>query len=980
MKPLTQSELELLANNPIRGFNRIVDEIEANWNDQKVTLNSKSHPAVLMMDLILGTSHGFINQLLDLNSRKFLMHSRNLAELSMNMADDERFGIFANPAESTALLAIDVDTFNDISVERQITVGRNTVTYKELLVPKDTVLTLEGYDFWIANGIIIQQNESTGWKVVYDDTTNNPYIPIAGNLLERDYKVMNGRRYLLIYIPVKQIGCQATENITANEASGCRGEISYRDYLYGVRAFHQSAATGELTEIRVSYDQDVFDPLTVTLAISIDSTNKKFGYEIPDVYLAEGNGRGRGILRIYTYTTKGALSKDLTSVSPSKVVLNYQDYRYGAGTLNEFSAPLRNSGGIAWQLVAPVEGGENPVPFNEMKQRVIRGRQARTLPITENNLIGRVQQMDYNPVKTIDYMTKRSYALTKELPIQDNKGFFSPMACYIGSHLTSVNEMVLNGNVWDNGDRVTIPHNVLFNINNPTSVLVNSLTYNQYLAYTSEQLVDLMEKNTLVYTPFYYVMDMTNQQITLRTYHLDAPLVKYQTFLQENPALTLEVGVGALNIAHEDNGYRITLVTKSGQSYRQLTDATLGIQLSVDPVDSDSTANLAGTLVGVDSEGERIWEFFLETRWDIDVGDTLFLTNLNQFGQAQKSTGVPLDLAMHFIFTRTGDKEVTKSELDALIDDSIFRVEMVGIIETRYRVQLGKKLKNLYSRIRPLVGEAQYKLYEEDVPEVYLQTEYKRVDGRLVFDEKTGKPITLHKEGDVKYNSDGTPRLLYRRGIDYVVENGQYVVMAPRYLRYHWDFIAFDANYFFSRDDYDKQFAQETKDFFTVNVTGDMEKFSSEAIDITSLYFQPRSKLGFTNVVVNGNFETILKQDMRIVVTFYLTESGYRNPNLRSALERTTPRKLNEALFNKTTISVTELTNAVLKDVDPAVVTAKLSAMAGDVTVDVISNLDDLTGFCIAKMLELSSDGLVSVREAIDITFQPHDIRMKTAF
>ncbi|CRQ44149.1 hypothetical protein PAERUG_E6_London_17_VIM_2_12_12_04706 [Pseudomonas aeruginosa] len=87
------------------------------------------------------------------------------------------------------------------------------------------------------------------------------------------------------------------------------------------------------------------------------------------------------------------------------------------------------------------------------------------------------------------------------------------------------------------------------------------------------------------------------------------------------------------------------------------------------------------------------------------------------------------------------------------------------------------------------MGEAQYKHYEADVPERYETTQVKRENGQIVFDSE-GKPVIEHKAGDIVYNPDGTMRLLYRRGIDIVYENGVPVELEPRKLKYYWDFIA----------------------------------------------------------------------------------------------------------------------------------------------------------------------------------------------
>lgn len=968
---LSQSDLELLANNPGRGINLVVNEIEQNWFNGTVQLNSKSHPFVLSMDLILGTAHGFTNRLLDAVSKNHLRHARNVSELSRNIGDEERYGLFGYPANSVMQLAMDISTFMELAVDRVVQVGTNSVTYKELLIPKDTVLPVMGYDFSIMNGVRIQYNERNGWGVMYDGETNNPLAPISSNLLDRVFKQVDDRKYILINVPVLQLSCLAIENITSNEASGCKGSYKFTDNLFGVRAFLINDSG--MNEIRVSFDQDVFDPLLVTLALDIDTVNGKIAYEIPDVYIA--NGLGRGTVRLYTYTTKGELEKDLTNVSPSKITPNYQDYTYGQGNLGPYSIPLRNAGGVAWQVIEMVRGGTNPVPFNEMKARVIAGRQQRGIPITETALKGTVENSGFSPVKVIDYMTKRTYSLTKELPIQDNKGFFAPMSCFVGSYLASVDDLVNTGVVLDNGTRVTVPHNVLFDVSVPTSRLVNAITMATYKNMSSEQIVDLLANRTLVYTPFYYVIDTSDKQAVMRTYHLDSPTIDRQTFVDQNPALGLAVGVGQIAIEHREGGYTITLITQSDSAYRKLTDDQVGVQLSINPVDSTSTASIAGRLVAV-TEGERVFQFDLDSRFDIDVNDVMYFNNFFQFGSVQLKTGAKLAPEMTFIFTTKGDKDITKSDIDQKIEQNIFSVPMVGIVETRYQVTFGKRLANIYSRIRPLVGEAQYKRYDADVPARYKTTTFKRVNGELVFDPVSGEPIKEHAAGDIIIGADGNPVLLYRRDVDIVYENGQPVMLAPRFLKYHWDFIAFDGNYMFSKDDYDIQFAQDTKNYFVNVITRQLEDFTAVALDNTVLYYQPRSKLGYQRVVVNSNYESVLRQDLSFAVTYYLTEDGYRNPVLREALESSTPRQLNEGVYNKKTVSMDALVARLMANAGSQVVSAKLSALSGDNTVDVISNTDDLSGFSIRKRLELSSDGLVSVQEDIDIIFLPHDIRM----
>lgn len=970
---ITQEDLVRFVNNPGRGIDYIVNELENNWFDRRLKINSKSHPFIFGVDIILGASYGVLNRVDDSIAKLFPAHARSISDLSRHMSDEEKVGMFGNPSVMTVEYAIAEETFMAIAKDYTATMGKSTFTYKLLLLPKDTEVTWNGYPFAIENGIEIRYSEKTGYQVVYDESTNSPFTPISNNLLKKERRPGSDKWYLVVTLPVRQLFCQPTENQTSNASSGCQGTIQYQDYLYAVRAF--LTRNGTKVEIPVSFDQDVFAPLQPQLSINLNTSENSFYYEIPDVYIANELGIGR--VDIYTYTTKGELiGKDFSQTDVrTGISVNYQDYRYGAGTLGPYSDALKNSGNMVWKAVSLTSGGENALPFEQIKRSFLLGRRQRVLPITENNLVGTVEGRGYNSVKAIDYVTGRSYALTKELPRQENKKFYAPMSCFVGSYRASANDLVRSGTVLDNGQRITIPHNVLFDVSALVTDLVFQTTKNQYLALSSEELVDLVNEKTLTYLPFYYILDTTNKQANLRTYHLDAPVFNYQSFVAENSALGLEVGIGSIDIQHQDDGYLITIVTESGESYKELDNSQVNVQLSVLPMDSNSLASMAGTLYGVTEDGERIFQFKVGSRFDVDVNDVIYLSGFQQFGLPMSTVGTELKFNMTFLLTVEGDPEQSKSDSDAKLDQSLFATEQVAIIETDYNVTLGKNLSNLYSRVRPLIGEAQYKRYPADVPEVYPENTYLMEDGEYVFDDNNLR-IIEHRAGDTVYNSDGLVRLKARAGDLIRDENNNPIELEPRDLQYHWDFIAFDGAYFFSKDEYDIEYAQTTKNIF-VNVIGqDMDYFGEMAIDRTTLVYQPRNKLGYQKVIINSNAQTYLKQDLSFVVTYYLTKSGYKNQNLKETLQASTPRIINEWLYNATTTANSDLI-ALLKAQGAAEVPAvRVDAYAGNTIIDVISNADTLTGFSVRKQLRLTGDGLLSVTEDVDVTFLPHDVSM----
>jgi len=200
------------------------------------------------------------------------------------------------------------------------------------------------------------------------------------------------------------------------------------------------------------------------------------------------------------------------------------------------------------------------------------------------------------------------------------------------------------------------------------------------------------------------------------------------------------------------------------------------------------------------------------------------------------------------------------------------------------------------------------------------------------------------------------------------------VQLAPRELNYHWDFVGFDGVYQLSKDQYDLTFAQTVKDMLADTISLDLDLFSQQIIDKTRLLYQPKSKLGWRKVVVNSNYYSVLRQDLSFEVTYYLTRSGYQNTNLKASLKNNTPKVLNTFLFGNITVGVSSLVKALMENLPSDVVDVKINAVSGDSTVDVISAVDELSGFSVRKKLVLGDNKLPSVQEDVKVDFLQHDV------
>lgn len=963
---MTSEELDLYMNNPSRIINRVISDVEQANADKGFTITGKGHPFSYAIDMIVASSYNLLNRSSDGFANVYSVHARNVKNLSRNMSDDEWWGMFAVPSSTVMQYAISENDIKKLAVPYTEVSGNTTSNYRKLVIPKDTEIDVYGVRFAIETAIEIRLMDNGSYQTVYDLNNTSPFNTISNNLLDKEVTTRNGVTYLFITIPVRQLACTVKRGLGSTLASGLpKDTFTYTDRLYAIRAFITRASDGQTEEMSVSYDAATFDPFKATLTVDLDTSTNSFTYTIPEVYINSGLGVGKVTLMVYT--TLGVQEKNISEIGAENFNPIYMDNRYDKDRLDAYATPIRGVEVSAWKCIESITGGVNNRSFDSIRQSRIYGAKVDNSPISDKQLAFTLSQYGYDNVKAIDFVSGKLYQTTRELPVQDNKSFSSAMGCYLGSTLQTIEELVASGTVYDNGQRITIPPNTLYDVTTGSTRLVTQLNKDKYLTSTNDEKINLINNNTFVYNPFYNVIDTTENQILSRTYHLDDPTIQYQLYEFENTRLAIDVGVGSVNMRQDANGYYLELVTKSGESYKALADDAIGMQLSFTPFGSNTPAAMAATLVGNTAENERVYRFTIPSQYDVDVNDNLYLDGFNQFGNLNNH--LPTNLVQEFtlLFVMQGGTGAEKTDSDLKIDSTVFTGNWLAITESSYRLKFGERLGNLFTRVRPLVGEAQYKKWDIDVPATYEKNELKRVNGEIVFDTN-GDPILEHRAGDIVYNENGSIRYLHL-ATDLVYENDKPVKLAPRKLKYHFDFVTFDAAYFFSTDSFDKTFALDTKNYFVNIIMRDIKAFQARCIEETVLLFKPKSKLGVDNVIINAKFSTKVRKDLRFSIIYYLDKVGIKDVNLQAALKLAAPVAINEVLL-KPTFSSDDLTKALRS---ANTVGVRVNALADDIEIDVISSTDLTSGFSVKKILQANSDGLLSVREDIEVDFRLHN-------
>lgn len=978
-------ELTRISNNPSRVISTVFNDIEKTFTDGAGTLNSSDHPFAYAVDLIVGTNYGFISRLGDSEAKTFKVHARTISDLSKQMSDEDWNGIFAEPSNTKVRFIISQESLDRFSLQYDNVDGNLNNRYRKLVIPADTQITIAGIPFLVENPVEIRIMDHGGYQVVYDSDNQSRLNPLTTNTPDTSFMDIDNRRYLAVHLPLRQLKVTQIPNRPVNNSTGYREPVNFEDSLYAVRAFFTPDGTNQRNEMSVIRNNEVYNPAVPTLVIDVID-DVTFEASIPSVYIQNGLGIGR--VTILVYTTKGAYYRDLTTLKTQYHSAEYFNYKNDKGKLGVYEEPFRRINDVMIDSLDPITGGRAATPFEELKNLMIYGHRQRLIPVSNTDLSQFMLRNNYSSVRSIDMVTSRLYRVTKDLPIQEDKLFVdnstqrfnSSIGTHVGSILTSLDEIVGTGWGIDNGKRITLLQRAGFDITQQVPYLVPKFDIEQLLNSTNQNKIDTMNAKTMVYNPFAYVFDTTKDRAAVRLYRVNTPTIKYQTFRSENVNLGVQVAIGQINIVSGPEEYTISIRTQSSDAYKQITDALVGVQLSFSPTGSATPATMRATFAGIDSDTkERIFVFHIPTRYDIDDGNQIDMGGFNQFGRPQASTFIDLSTVANFIFTYSGPGNQLLSKSDMKIDQTLFDSTTISMIETEYAVEFARPLESLYSRIRPMVGEAQYKKYTADVPDVYTESIYETetvtlpngdaIERLKIGDD--GKPIIVHRAGDQRFTSDGKPVWKFTAGQTMYDDQEQPIPLEPRKMKYYFDFIGFDYNYMVSQDDYDTSYMDRIDDFFVDEVITQLDGYNRITLDETKLVFKPRSTMGFTRVVYNEAIERILKTDLSFGVTYSLTKEGLRNENLKDSLITSTHRIINDVL-RQDTVGISDIQAALRQNAGTDVLNVKVVGNAGTLGIDIITNIDTTNGFSVRKVIDQTADRYLTIKEDIDVQFKRH--------
>lgn len=992
-----KANIEGVIGNPAAMQRICLSQLEAMYNGE-IDIVDPSNPFIFLMEASTLLSSVAIEQNAINNRKQYPSVAVSEDEIYLHMSDEDYIDRFAKPsmAKFTILLNLD-EIVAKIDALPLINPNTNGNMDRKLVIPRHSEFTIAEHKFTMQYPIEIRKLSHGGLQIVYDVESVSPILTLESNLVKWFTTRIDGNNFIAIETPIQQIEIKEFK-APLNISAGFIKTYLLPDKYYYCRAFLSTNQDNVWEEIKTTHSDQIFDPTKPTLLLKVFSDSLKV--EMPTIYFTSGLVNNRE-LRIDIYTTKGPVELILSSYVSNQYQIKWKDWDNQDKGI--YSSPLNTVKSLAVYSVDTVSGGGNAISFSQLRERVIENAVgAPDTPITNTQIVTTLDNAGFSVVKNLDNITDRQFLATREIPnaatalagvtdisllanVSD-----SPIATAISTVQATIDELVLLNNVFDNTSRITIASNTLFeDINGVVKPVTNDALVSLN-ALPKEILIDTVNTSRYSYVPFHYVLDTNNDNFALRPYYLDKPLAIAKQFLDENEDLGLEISIGKYSIEKIATGYRIYLVTASGTNLKEFHETNpndIHLQVSFRPSGNTSRGYLDATIKDpeliygtgqtVVPEGEILYEVLLETNYDIDSNDDLYLNNF-YVNEILRDSPTALTIEMDFIIYVTNFVTTAPDvDLDRDVVDWFSVGSIRGVVKERITFELGKSLEYLWSNCRTLLSPEAYLRYTVNVPKIYTEDVYEMdpvtglkkmtiVDGAITFNklhsvgdpylDELLEPIYDHLIGDIVVDIDGNP-----------------VPVDQRKVTRQIDLCFFDGTYYFVTESTNKLYKEQVPSIIVSWLENDLTYINSRLLERTSVFFYPKTTFGTAKIIIENGVIVSTYSEQSFTVKAYVDGNIYESDSIKNSIRNTIVDTLATALKGSV-VSLTDVQFNIKTILGNLVKGVELSGFGENKNISTFTVYDDTIRASIKKTLLLLSESNISIKDDVNVEFIRHEL------
>lgn len=943
---------------------------------------SAENPVALLLEMSATQTAGSIGKNWLLNRRQYPVAARTHEDLWYHLSDLDWVGAFALPSDATFVLAFDY-----AELESMMRPMANDDDGKLLRIPKGMRITVGNVDFMLDYPINIRQLRHGGFRVTYDTLEKSPIQQLESNIIEHSVVSIADVKHFLIrvrFIQVTEIVVE--DSITSNTT--IKINKNFEDQYYYARVFTGNDEQG-WKELSTTHAPDIYDANkpTAVLKVTENATDSTLSVNIPKLYnnsITNNNGLVSNTLgsrvKIEIYSTLGEISMKLDEYTPNQFSYDFfpqgerkRDY----SGIGDFSAALKSIRSMSIWSDTFISQGRDALSFEELRDRVINNTVGpNEVPVSNNAIEDKIQDYRFNITKAVDYVTSRAYWAVRDMPNPESSKLITPAASSVETLSTSISALIGTGTVIDNRARVTIMPDSVYTMKNGKLSMLMKSDIDRIKEMNTENKAKAVNENEMFFSPFHYVVDTNHDTIKLRPYYLDKPVARTKSFITANNKIDIALGIELYTIERTPKGYRLIVTMRSNDVYRKLRNDEYWVQLLIHPYKDKGYVYLAGKFIGRTNEDEPMFQFDLDTRFDLDENHNLIINNMSLQGFGELDTPIPLESKWELIFGFYGQMDNwSRIKLDDLVGLHLVNPDAKACLMESIDVRLGHYLEYLWTRARTHATEYAYKRYDKNIPLLYKEDVYDK-------DETTGSIVNIvngevqynlrHRKGDQVIGKDGQPVWLHREGDVMLDENGRPIIKEPRKVNRRLELMLVDATYLFATDEIAKSYREEIVETFLDWIVDDLKPINDKTLEQTRILYYPSSTMGEFKVMYNEGIETFINAAQSLQVSFTVNKQVYLDYDIQEKIKSASVKVIYEEL-KKNTVSISSIVAALVKEHGKDVLGIKVRNLGNNDDIVSFTVLDEGKRATLRKKLIVQSDDTLAVSEDITFNFILHE-------
>lgn len=869
--------------------------------------------------------------------------------------------IHAIPANTTITLALGVQDLYNYSYMLQDGTRR-------VVIPEDTVIGYKDeiyYGIHHAIQITLRDNETI--DVSYIDN-KNPLLELTNPVIESRFRnssdISNSYTSKTLEFDIVCYQFKRTNyTYPVNETLGFTKTYTLTDQYYHARVFSRSGT--EWIELNTYFSEFIYNSYSDVGAVVVALSGDQLTLKIPQIFF------NRGMIgtevKVVLYTTKGDINADygLSLLPDWSVVFNNNDSRY-----NLLVNPLTKFRDVYVYGNGKLLSGVDIPTVDTLRKKILLSDDGNA-PVSEAQLESRLNNLGYNLVHEHNYVSDNLYLASKRL---DDIELSDSTVMVSGGGLDIIlGDLSDCHGVISNGSNYTLTPSIRCKLDNGLLTVLSNSEVNTLSNLGLEDTLSTYNTGNYLATPFYYLIEQLEYNTLVSVFDMDDVAVTYRDFIGSNTNTNGLISTRDYTLSKVTTGYKLTIVAITNDSFLNYDDDSFIPQLVADDVDG-TRYSIIGTMLGRGPDGEFIYEFLLDSTYDLSYLGTTKLTSItNSINGYNAKLEDTFQLTYNLVKDLPNDIGTTYR---ASTDSSKLPAQYQVITLEELTLKFGEKLDSLYTPVITYPGSPVLQYHTNDVQAAYSDDVFERDENDFIVfvanpdyveggDEPRFTYNKLHSAGDLIFEEDGTtPKLAITKGQVITNAAGEPVLEARTIQQIQTKLVLVDYKYQLVGTHF-----EDIKAAIRYSIEEDIEPLEEVMFGLTELKYSLSTSIGDVMVQYDSDTSGSITSGMSFVLTVVVDKVTYSDSAVRTLINTNIQAAIS-TYVNTSKFSSSELTARINDSIGETVEGFNITSINGrsDIINFTLGSTSDVIG--VKAVLELGVDNKIKLTPDIRVVFK----------